>query len=218
VLALSIALHVLQIVAAPVAGLDVSHHQGRIDWPRVANEGKVQFVFIKATQGKSRVDPAFRRNWREARRAGLRVGAYHYFSFCSPAEDQARNFLAVLPRSRDALPPAVDVEHLLNCAPDPDPGKVRADLRRFLEIVERATGKKPVLYATADVLSEYVLGHLDVPLWVRSTPEDPEPVLQLKWRVWQYDDQSAVPGIEGPVDHDYLEAETALGVGPRERP
>ena len=75
----------------PVHGVDVSHHQGRIDWAMVAREPGQRFAYLKATQGRAHVDPEFARNWRGARAAGLKVGAYHYFSFCSGAAAQARN-------------------------------------------------------------------------------------------------------------------------------
>jgi lysozyme len=187
----------------PVHGVDVSHHQGPIDWAMVAREPGQRFAYLKATQGRAHVDPEFARNWRGARAAGLKVGAYHYFSFCSGAAAQARLFLSVVPRAADALPAVLDVEHLLNCAPAPDVDKVRASLRLWLTRVERATGKRPIVYATADVLNEFFLGSdLDYPLWVRATPEDPEPVLQLPWLIWQYDDQHTLSGLAGTVDRD----------------
>ncbi|WP_292542118.1 GH25 family lysozyme, partial [Mesorhizobium sp.] len=60
----------------PVRGIDVSHHQGRIDWRRVAADD-VAIAVIKATEGGDHVDDAFAANLREARAAGLAVGAYH---------------------------------------------------------------------------------------------------------------------------------------------
>ena len=72
----------------PVRGIDVSHHQGPIDWQRVAADD-VAFAVIKATEGGDHVDDAFATNLREARAAGLAVGAYHFFTFCRPGGDQA---------------------------------------------------------------------------------------------------------------------------------
>ena len=59
-------------------GIDVSNHQGRIDWNKVANDDNVQFVYIKATEGATYVSPTFEQNIREAREAGLKVGFYHF--------------------------------------------------------------------------------------------------------------------------------------------
>ncbi len=196
--------------AYAIWGIDVSHHQHVIDWPVVAQQERVRFAFMKATQGKTFTDDAFARNWSGARAAGLRVGAYHYYSFCSDSSSQAAHFLSVVPRDADALPPVLDVEHLMNCATDPDPEKVRAELRNWLVTVEAATGKRPMVYATSDVLADYFLGsELDYPLWVRATPEDPEPVLQLPWKFLQYDDQHAIDGIDTTVDRDVFSGDEA---------
>ena len=86
----------------PVWGLDVSHHQGVIDWARVTEDRRLRFVFIKATEGGDFRDRRFAENWAAAKRAGLRVGAYHFFTFCTAPELQAQNFLAVVPRDRQA--------------------------------------------------------------------------------------------------------------------
>lgn len=191
-------------------GIDVSHHQHAIDWQEVARQPRIRFAFLKATEGRTWNDSEFQRNWPAARAAGLRVGAYHYFTFCSDGRSQAEHFLAVVPKAPDALPAVLDVEHLMNCPPDPDPDKVRAELRIWLETVEAATGRRPIVYATSDVLADYFLGSdLDYPLWVRATPEDPEPVLELPWTFLQYDDQHEIAGIVGAVDHDVFASDDA---------
>ena len=59
----------------PVAGIDVSKHNGEIDFGKVRDDD-YQFVFIKASEGKTYRDEAFDRNYRGAREAGLKVGAY----------------------------------------------------------------------------------------------------------------------------------------------
>ena len=116
----------------------------------------------------------------------------------------------MVPRAADALPALLDVEHLMNCAPDSDVSKVRADLRLWLTVVEQATGKRPTVYATSDVLREFLLGSdLDYPLFVRHTPEDPEDVLALPWRFLQYDDQHALAGLTGTVDRDVFAGDAA---------
>ena len=62
----------------PVAGIDVSKHNGNIDFEQVRDDD-YQFVFIKASEGKTYRDEAFERNYQGAREAGLKVGAYHFF-------------------------------------------------------------------------------------------------------------------------------------------
>ncbi|TGU69877.1 lysozyme, partial [Mesorhizobium sp. M1C.F.Ca.ET.144.01.1.1] len=111
----------------PIRGIDVSHHQGQIDWQRVAADD-VAFAIIKATEGGTHVDTEFATNLREARAAGLAVGAYHFFTFCRPGADQAKNFIAAVPRGEALLPPVVDIEFGGNCPQRPSPQQLNAEL------------------------------------------------------------------------------------------
>ncbi len=88
----------------PVRGIDVSHHQGTIDWKAVPRE-KCQFVYIKATEGGDFRDRNFVENWRGSADAGLRRGAYHFFSLKTPGARQAANFIETVPLDPEALPP-----------------------------------------------------------------------------------------------------------------
>src|SRR5262245_34821654 len=94
-----------------VQGVDVSWHQGPIDWNAVSR-AEVRFAYVKATEGADYVDPRFAFNWREAHRAGLYVGAYHFFTLCRSGAQQASNFIQAVPVENGALPPAVDLEHM----------------------------------------------------------------------------------------------------------
>lgn len=77
-------------------GIDVSHYQGSIDWPKVAADG-IDFAYLKSTEAGDWVDETFATNWEGARAAGLDVGAYHFFTFFRTGADQAANFLRVVP-------------------------------------------------------------------------------------------------------------------------
>lgn len=88
-------------------GLDISHHQDlRLDLAQCRREG-VEFVFIKATEGSTFVDPAFGANLAEARAAGQLVAAYHYLRSNASAAAQVANVARAVPRDVPVLP---DVE------------------------------------------------------------------------------------------------------------
>lgn len=87
----------------PVRGVDVSRYQGEVDWPVLAGQG-IDFAFIKATEGSSYVDPHFALNLKGATDAGLRVGAYHFFSFESAGTTQADNVIKVVSSGSGATP------------------------------------------------------------------------------------------------------------------
>src|SRR5437660_10361536 len=73
--------------------VDVSHHNGAIDWPAVAGAG-IALAFIKATQGVGFVDPTFERNRNAAIAAGILAVPYHFLDTSDP-DQQAGHFLDV---------------------------------------------------------------------------------------------------------------------------
>lgn len=190
----------------PVRGIDVSHHQGQIDWRRVAADD-VAFAVIKATEGGDHVDDAFSTNLREARAAGLAVGAYHFFTFCRPGADQAKNFISVVPHDQPLLPPVVDIEFGGNCPQRPTPEQLNAELAAFLAPVEAAFGKPAIVYLTDEAEQAYA-GRIPArPLWLRSLLLQPD---RGDWIYWQYHNKGRVDGINGDVDLNVLQGGPAV--------
>ncbi|HXU07100.1 MAG TPA: GH25 family lysozyme [Polyangia bacterium] len=187
----------------PLWGVDVSHHQGDVDWTTVARQPQIAFAYVKATEGGDWVDPRFQANWDGARRAGLRVGAYHFFTFCRPAADQARHFLQVLPRDADTLPPAVDVELGGNCAAIPADREVRDALAVWMDAVAAATGREPIVYLTREAYDRFT----DAPrlrrrVWIRNVWREPRLSQTEPWALWQFDARAHLAGIATFVDLD----------------
>lgn len=184
----------------PVRGIDVSHHQGRIDWPAVAGQG-IAFAYIKATEGTDFRDRRFQENREGAAFDGIAWGAFHFFTFCTPGTEQAGNYLEVLGADRGDLPPAADVEFGGNCKRWESIEKIRGELRIFLDEVEAVTGRKPVIYATGESYERIVAGNFpDHPLWIREIIREPGAERYGEWTVWQYANRGRLNGIEGPVD------------------
>jgi lysozyme len=181
----------------PVRGIDVSHHQASVNWKRVAGDG-IAFAYLKASEGRDHVDDAFAGNWAAARAAGLKVGAYHFFTFCSSGRAQAANLLETLPYAADALPVAVDLEFGGNCAARPDPASLARELSVFLAMVERRQGKAAVFYVTPEFMAAYGAVLPARGLWRRSILH--APARGEGWVLWQYHNRGAVKGVEGPVD------------------
>jgi lysozyme len=181
-------------------GIDVSHHQGPIAWDRVAADG-IGFAYIKATEGVDFVDERFSENWSASDEAGLRRGAYHFFTLCSPGAAQAHHFLEVVPPDPDALPPAVDLELAQNCSGRPEPDALRRELEAYLAVVEAATGREVVLYIGDDVEDRYAIrGQLHRPLWLPRFLLRPSGL----WLIWQTSAFAHVDGVEGRVDLDVM--------------
>ena len=187
----------------PIRGVDVSRHQGEIDWAGVASEGW-RFAYLKASEGGDWRDPRFEANRQGARAAGLPWGAYHFYTFCRPVEDQVAWFLEVLGEDPGDLPPVLDVEMGGNCATRPPPAELAEGVARWTEAVEAATGRPVMLYILPEQL-ERLVG--DAPalrgqaLWVRdSFAGPPAPVRGQPWVLWQYHARAWVRGIRAFTD------------------
>jgi len=179
-------------------GVDVSAHQGRIDWPTVAQSG-IDFAYIKATEGGDWVDDHFQGNWRGAGAAGIRRGAYHFFTLRRPGADQAENFLKVAPPDAQSLPPVVDLEFGGNTSTRPPRETILRELSVFIQRVEAAHRRQLILYLLPEFENSYgVFGTFPRRLWLRSLMS--RPAAELNWTLWQYTPMGRVPGIQGDVD------------------
>ncbi len=185
--------------AFPVRGIDVSHHQGPIDWTQAA-AGGVDFAYIKATEGATFQDPRFADNSRQAAKAGVKWGAYHFFTLCRKARDQAANYIATVPKGAPSLPPAVDLEFGGNCAARPLRKHVLAEIRELLGALEAHYGMRPVIYATSEFFERYLAGEFpDHGFWLRSIVFQPRYGTD-DWLIWQFHNRGSRPGVNGPVD------------------
>jgi lysozyme len=196
-------------------GIDVSSHQGEVDWERVAGDD-IDFAYIKATEGGDFVDERFRRNWDGAAVAGLDRGAYHFFTLCRGGAEQAENFLRTVPSDADALPPVVDLELAGNCSERPERTWVERELGVFLEQVESATGQTVVLYVGADFQDRYhIRDDLDRPIWHRRVLVRPD---IEGWWIWQAHERATVDGINGDVDLDIMRGDHPTDAIPMRHP
>ncbi|WP_354521352.1 GH25 family lysozyme [Lysobacter enzymogenes] len=190
----------------PLRGIDVSHHQGAVDWNAVARDD-VAFAYLKASEGGDHRDRRYGENAAGARAAGVAAGAYHFFTFCRDGAEQAANFLAAAPASADALPPALDLEFGGNCGRRPDAAAMRAELDAFLAPVEAAYAKPALLYVTPEFFDAYRDALPPRPLWRRSILHAPDS--RAAWTLWQYHNRARVAGIDGPVDLNVFDGDAA---------
>jgi lysozyme len=189
-----------------VHGIDVSKYQGDIDWSAVRDSG-VKFAWIKATEGGDNADEKFAQNWQMAKQAGVPRGAYHFAYWCRTGEEQASWFIAHVPNDPDALPPVLDLEwngQSKTCPWHPSRQQALATIRTILTAMERAYGKKPVIYTSIDFHRDVLAGEfMDYPLWVRSVKDFPAVKYGNRyWHFWQHTAQGHVPGIRGYVDRN----------------
>ena len=181
----------------PVQGVDVSHYQGKIDWQKF-REQQIDFAFIKATEGSSHIDPYFADNWENAKTAGIVTGAYHFFSFDSPASTQAEHYMKTVGDLSGRMIPVIDVEYYGDKRQNqPDVLEVQKNLDEILEILEHYYRYKPIIYTTYPFYQKYIRGVFDdYSLWIRNVYYPPIDIGR-RWQFWQYSDQGELEGMNG---------------------
>ena len=187
-----------------IHGIDVSYAQGHIDWHRVhamhEDSIGITFAFIKATEGVLKVDPYFRRNWREAPKNGIVTGAYHFFRANRDGKWQAVFFLQNVAIEPGDLPPVVDVETLDKQTPD----MLHKQLQAFVSYVYLKTGVKPIIYTQLSFYADYLAGYFNnYTLWIAHYNHPELQVEQgVNWQFWQHSETARVSGIGSYVDFD----------------
>ncbi len=192
----------------PIQGIDVSHHQGDIDWKTVATQPNIRFAIMKATEGGDHRDSRFAENWQRAGDAGVVRGAYHFFTFCRPGKDQAQNVLATVPKMPGTLPIAVDLEFVGNCNKVPTLEEMATEVNAFFTELKATFPEKPIFYVTQEFFDQYLKGNEarfpEHYLWLRSVFKEPTQEGCGRWSIWQFADNGTVNGIQRAVDLNAL--------------
>ena len=192
-----------------IHGIDVSRYQRRISWKAVRQmevEGiRLGFAFIKATEGLTKVDPFFKRNWRNSKKEGIVRGAYHFFIATKDGKEQARNFIKAVELESGDLPPVLDVEQTFGVKPE----KLREEIREWLHYMEGYYDVKPIIYTGADFYKRHLEGHFDdYPLWVAHYLQRHQPRVSREWSFWQHSEKGKVDGILSHVDFNVFNGDS----------
>lgn len=170
-----------------IRGLDVSHHNGTMDWPSLKEKG-FQFAFFKATEGTGFVDKMFDANVKAASQEGFLIGAYHFFRPGQDAIDQANHFLNTVAGHVLTLPHVLDWE----VSDHVRAGVQISAARAWLQLVETRSKRKPIIYGSPSFLTDLglPLNFADYALWVANygvnAPKIPKP--WHKYAFWQTTD------------------------------
>ena len=193
-------------------GIDVSDHQGDIDWKEVAGAG-YEFVFIRlgfrgyGEEGTLNEDTRAIEYLRGAENAGLQVGAYFFSQAVTEeeAEEEAEFAAEIIERSgvKLDLPLVYDPEYVPGVkgrANNISGEQVCLNTDAFRDAAESAIRCKVALYTNlyweynlfdAETLNEYEI-------WYADYQDVPETPYHFTW--WQYSESGTVPGIKGPMD------------------
>jgi lysozyme len=186
-----------------IHGIDISHHQGRIDWDKLKDEGMIdktpiRFIMIKATEGSTQTDENFHYNFHQAREYGFTRGAYHFYSVHSPADRQAHHFVNEVKLENGDLPPVLDVEHKPK---EQTAAEFKASVLTWLDIVEKHYQVKPIIYTYYKFKMKYLNDSIfdQYPYWIAHYYVD-SVEYKGSWKFWQHTDAGKLPGIKGNVD------------------
>ncbi len=184
-----------------VHGIDISHHQGDIDWKQLSKGRNsaypIEFVFIKATEGGDHADRKFATNFSAAKQYGVIRGVYHFFSPKTDPIKQADFYINSVRLESGDLPPVLDVEVIGNCTSQ----ALKQNVKMWLDKVERHYGVKPILYTSYKFKNRYLSDPMfdAYPYWIAHYYVD-SVRYEGKWHFWQHTDIGIVPGIEHDVD------------------
>lgn len=198
------------VASSQYNGIDVSKYQGQINWKKVADDKKIQFVYVKATEGASRVDNKYAENIKKARKEGIKVGSYHYFISRKSAEEQFRNFKRYVDKSQQDLIPMVDVE--LKGNEQIDRETLQKRLAEFMRLVKDEYGVYPIVYSQYRFYNERLAPKFNKYHIFIARYSNNKPVLKGggKYSIWQYTEKGKINGINGFVDLDRFANGTKL--------
>lgn len=186
----------------PVQGIDISHHQGTIDWNALKSE-KIDFIYMKATEGGDYIDSKFKMNWKNAKREGYAIGTYHFYRLCTDWKLQAHNIIETIPKEDSVLPIVIDLEYIGNCKTSKRNEDIQIDIRSMVDTLENYYGKKPIFYVTKEFFEKYLMGNFDdISLWYRDIFMSPKIKGNRNWLFWQYSNRGHIQGIKGYVDQN----------------
>lgn len=200
--------------ANSLPGIDVSHHQGAIDWVQVAISGQ-RFAIAKATEGQNFVDPNYAMNKAGAELNGIVFSAYHFARPDDTLNDaiiEADHFVDVAQLESGNLIPVLDIERTGGLTQ----AEVTTWILTWLGRVTERLGVRPMVYTspsgwenrTGDTTAVADAGYtvLWVAHWGVAQPRLPANDWSGNgWAFWQYGNCGSVPGIQGCVDVDWYD-------------
>lgn len=192
-------------------GIDVSENNGKIDWNLVkaSTNPKVEYAYIKVTEGASRIDSLAVNNAASAQQVKIPIGYYHYayMNGTNPvkdATDEANFFLSRL----KYLPKATQIP-MLDIEENPGhfaPAQVQQWIQTFLDVMKANGYPKVTLYSYAPWFNQNLPANHPfgkIPLWIAAYVNLIYPTLPVGWNsytLWQFTGKGKVPGIAGDVD------------------
>ena len=189
-----------QMAGYKTQGLDISHHQEKVNWTRV--DPKYRFIILKATEGQNFLDTDFLYNWNNARLNGFVVGAYHFFTMTSSGAAQADFYKSKVPDSDKTLPPIIDLEISTKKYKKKD---VMKNLEEMVDKLEKHYKKRVIFYVNYNTYNAYIKGEFPKnKIWITDYKYFPRIKENNRWVIWQVSRRGRIEGIPGFTDKNVL--------------
>jgi len=181
-------------------GIDISHHQGEIDWENVLVKNEldsiISFVYFKVSEGIDHKDTRWNEHRKTLRSFNKKAGAYHFFLPKKDALLQAKNFLENYEYQSGDLPPVLDVE-----IEGESDVQLIENMKIWLKEVERKSKIQPIIYTSLHFYeSKFQQEFLNHKLWIASYSRMPNLENDKRIIIWQYSEKGKLPGFLGDVD------------------
>ncbi len=187
-----------------IFGIDISHHQGRIDWSEMRkSHHPIEFVFIRATMGEDGNDRYFKQNWENAKKYNYVRGAYHYYRPNENSTKQFENFKSVVKLEQGDFIPVLDIEKESKYGRK----NLREGVLNWLKLAEKEYGVKPIIYTGLMFYQHILRGHVDeYPLWIAAY-SGKDRLNNVEWTFHQFTENVKVKGIRATVDGNDFKGE-----------
>ena len=188
-----------QMAGYKTQGLDISHHQEKVNWTRV--DPKYKFIILKATEGQNFLDTDFLYNWNNARLNGFVVGAYHFFTMTSSGAAQADFYISKVSDSDKTLPPIIDLE----ISTKKYKKDVMKNLEEMVDKLEKHYKKRVIFYVNYNTYNAYIKGEFPKnKIWITDYKYFPRIKEDNRWVIWQVSRRGRIEGIPGFTDKNVL--------------
>jgi lysozyme len=181
-------------------GIDLSHHNGGIQWAKMKGQHLPDFVFLKATEGTHFKDRRFEDHHKEFTKRGVPCSGYHFFRFNKNGEAQARFFLQCTQPQRGDLLPVLDAESHHSLDSD-DLAQKNIDL--FMETIKKEIGVYPIVYCQESFYKKFFEEKYEgkIYLWISNFIQEPF----IPYDIWQKSEKHRHPAFKGRIDYNVLQ-------------
>ena len=181
----------------PDQGAQIGAADGQVRFDTLRALG-ASFAYLDASDGAKRHDARFAENLAAARKAGLKVGAVHRFDPCAMADGQSANFVVLVPRGRDLLPPAIALDAIGDDCGVGD-AAVESELMTLINQIEGHAGRSAILQVSEQFEDRYALaGRIERNLWVVGTWRRPT-YASRPWLMWTANASLATEAADEPI-------------------